>query len=1205
MAVTRIKNNQVTDATLTGAKLVDLTVTAGKLANNLTYASNLTVSGNLTVNGATNTISTVNTTIEDAVIVLNSEVTGSSGARDMGLYGERGDDTSVFMGYDESADIFVMATTDSAGTATAINITDYVGLKAGPITTDDTIVATANITGGNLITGAQVVATGNVTGANLNTAGKITDGALVSSDGTITGAVAITASGAIQGGTLTDGTFSVNSGAVTGATTLSTSGLATLATATVSDLTDNQVVVASTSGRLANTNKLTFDETTLGVTGAATISTTLGVTGLSTLATAVVSDLTADQICVPTTDGRLASTNKLTFDETTLGVTGAITASTTIAATANITGGNLITGAQVVATGNITGANLNTAAKVVSGSLETGDVTIGSSKTLAFGANKLTGVADPANAQDAATKAYVDGLLSSGFTVSDGSNTQTIANGNTLTVSGTANEITAVVSATDTLTLSLPDDVTIGDTLTVAGNLIVQGTTTTVNSSVTQVSDPIFQLGRGASGAALESDDAKDRGISMFYYEGSEKTAFMGFDTTANTFKYFSDASITSEVVSGTMGTAEFGSVVVDNLTLDANTITSTNTNGNLELAANGSGKVNIATGNELVIADLADGKIIFSSSGQLSTNSNLGFDGSTLAVTGAITASTTIAATANITGGNLITGAQVVATGNVTGANLNTAGKVVAGTVMDSATIHTSGLATLHSATVEDLTADQLLVPTTGGRLASTDKLTFDETTLAVTGAATISTTLGVTGLSTLATATVSDLTDNQVVVASTSGRLANTNKLTFDESTLGVTGAITASTTMTATGNIGGGNIAGTRGVFTNVVGTLETAAQTNVTSLGTLSALTVDNVVVNGNDITVSSGELTFNDASADFNIRFEGNGDANLLFLDAGTDSVNIGTATAIADVKLNIGATTSFMPPKGTSAQRPSSAVVGMLRFNTTTDSIEQYSSADGWESVGAVAFTTIASQTFNGDSSTVAFTLSEAQTTASCIVSINGVVQLPTDAYAVSGTTMTFTEAPATGDKVEVRKITTTTTITNLSSASGEATVTAQTSEEVDIKGNLMPTVNNTYSIGNASVGWTTVHAEATSAKYADLAEKYEADADYTPGTVVHFGGEKEVTECDLDHCTQVAGVVSTAPGYRMNDGLEAEHTAMVALTGRVPCKVTGPVAKGDMMVSAGNGMARAEANPTYGAVIGKALEVWEGGEGVIEVVIK
>ena len=141
--------------------------------------------------------------------------------------------------------------------------------------------------------------------------------------------------------------------------------------------------------------------------------------------------------------------------------------------------------------------------------------------------------------------------------------------------------------------------------------------------------------------------------------------------------------------------------------------------------------------------------------------------------------------------------------------------------------------------------------------------------------------------------------------------------------------------------------------------------------------------------------------------------------------------------------------------------------------------------------------------------------------------------------------------------------------------------------------------------LGNATVGWTTVYAEATSAQYADLAEKYEADAEIEAGTVVHFGGEKEVSTCDLDHCTKVAGVVSTDPAYRMNERLEAEHTVFVALTGRVPCKVTGPVAKGDMMVSAGNGMARAEANPTYGAVIGKALENWEGGEGVIEVVIK
>ena len=115
------------------------------------------------------------------------------------------------------------------------------------------------------------------------------------------------------------------------------------------------------------------------------------------------------------------------------------------------------------------------------------------------------------------------------------------------------------------------------------------------------------------------------------------------------------------------------------------------------------------------------------------------------------------------------------------------------------------------------------------------------------------------------------------------------------------------------------------------------------------------------------------------------------------------------------------------------------------------------------------------------------------------------------------------------------------------------------------------------------------------------MAEKYESDAEYEAGTVLVFGGEAEVTMCDEDHCKKVAGIVSTNPAYLMNS--EAEGVA-VALQGRVPCKVMGPVSKGDMMVSAGNGMARAEEDPKMGAVIGKALADHEGGEGVIEVVV-
>jgi hypothetical protein len=134
---------------------------------------------------------------------------------------------------------------------------------------------------------------------------------------------------------------------------------------------------------------------------------------------------------------------------------------------------------------------------------------------------------------------------------------------------------------------------------------------------------------------------------------------------------------------------------------------------------------------------------------------------------------------------------------------------------------------------------------------------------------------------------------------------------------------------------------------------------------------------------------------------------------------------------------------------------------------------------------------------------------------------------------------------------------------------------------------------NGFGNIGQSGVSFNTAFVKATSAQYADVAEKYLADAAYTPGTVLHFGGDYEVSQCNQDMCSRVAGVVSTNPAYIMNDGIQGQHVVSLALLGRVPCKIEGAVTKGDMMVSAGNGRARAEANPKLGAVIGKALESW------------
>jgi hypothetical protein len=121
-------------------------------------------------------------------------------------------------------------------------------------------------------------------------------------------------------------------------------------------------------------------------------------------------------------------------------------------------------------------------------------------------------------------------------------------------------------------------------------------------------------------------------------------------------------------------------------------------------------------------------------------------------------------------------------------------------------------------------------------------------------------------------------------------------------------------------------------------------------------------------------------------------------------------------------------------------------------------------------------------------------------------------------------------------------------------------------------------------------------------ATYADLAEYYEADQPYEPGTVLAFGGDKEVTVAE-DGTNKVAGVVSTDPAYVMNMKCQGEHVVALALQGRVPTKVRGIIRKGDMLVSGGDGYARPANNPTMGTVIGKSLENFTG-EGIIEVAV-
>ena len=200
----------------------------------------------------------------------------------------------------------------------------------------------------------------------------------------------------------------------------------------------------------------------------------------------------------------------------------------------------------------------------------------------------------------------------------------------------------------------------------------------------------------------------------------------------------------------------------------------------------------------------------------------------------------------------------------------------------------------------------------------------------------------------------------------------------------------------------------------------------------------------------------------------------------------------------------------------------------------------------------------------------------------------------------VSGTDVYVSNQTQDGDTIfQVNDGGVTTTVIQIDGATSTVGVRDITNLQADGVGN----------IGTASLSFNTVHAKATSAQYADMAERFHADAEYAPGTIVELGGVNEITLCVEELSSKVFGVVSTQPAYLMNGnaGSNATHPP-IAMSGRVPVNVMGFVTKGDRLVSAGNGTARA-ANLdeiTSFNVIGRALQSkTDEGIGSIEAIVK
>lgn len=161
----------------------------------------------------------------------------------------------------------------------------------------------------------------------------------------------------------------------------------------------------------------------------------------------------------------------------------------------------------------------------------------------------------------------------------------------------------------------------------------------------------------------------------------------------------------------------------------------------------------------------------------------------------------------------------------------------------------------------------------------------------------------------------------------------------------------------------------------------------------------------------------------------------------------------------------------------------------------------------------------------------------------------------------------------------------------------------------VYVGGEILPQSNIVSNIGSPTMWFNTFHGVSVQAQYADLAERFEADNHYEPGTVVALGGSKEITAELYELSEDVFGVISTKAAYLMNGaaGTNITHPP-VAVNGRVPVRVIGKIKKGDRLVSAGNGLARAgnknEISPFN--VIGRSLQdKTDLGVGEVEAIVK
>lgn len=399
-----------------------------------------------------------------------------------------------------------------------------------------------------------------------------------------------------------------------------------------------------------------------------------------------------------------------------------------------------------------------------------------------------------------------------------------------------------------------------------------------------------------------------------------------GVDLSVETDLLYIDVNNNRIGVNNAVPSAEFDLLGValfnQNLQIDGTTISSINTNANINLDPNGTGTVNIG--------NLTAGRVVYIGvDGALIDSVNLTFDGTNLYI-----------------GGD---------------------------TVLDAAQLGNL-----------DITDNTISSTNTNGNII-----------LDPNGVGTVN---------------LTNLTNGRVVLAGNDGALVDSANLTFDGTSLYISGDVVL--VSASLGNIG---------INANTISSTDTNGDIILDPNGVgnviVDTATANRVFYSGSNKEIStSSVLTFDGTIfAAANISIAGSTVYNTDIDGDLTIDVN-GTGTLIVDT------TTGIKLPSGTSLERPAS-VEGYMRYNTDTDYVEYYNGTS-WLSLTPTIGVSLISN-YSGDGSTTGFVLAASTTTNNTIITLNGVVQSPGNAYTISGTALTFTEAPRSGDDIEVRFVTT------------------------------------------------------------------------------------------------------------------------------------------------------------------------------------